>query len=186
MVFRIIKKNSVDCSPQANYTDRATAACRQSLVPTFADRVCRMVSATDPQAVNFGFLDRSRYFLEIAPQLSSRGWVDRSFRLVTNKIINFLRSRSLPSHSNSQHLMEPECSHHVHKSVPLVPECYRQVELLSKTTCLCTHCAFFTFHFTTNYCHVVTVNFPCKPSRSIRVLRTTSVYCRGFVFLHVG
>jgi hypothetical protein len=27
-------------------------------------------------AVSFGFLDRSRYFREIAPQLSSRGWVD--------------------------------------------------------------------------------------------------------------
>jgi hypothetical protein len=26
-----------------------------------------------PTAVNFYFLDRSRYFLEIAPQLSSRG-----------------------------------------------------------------------------------------------------------------
>jgi hypothetical protein len=29
-----------------------------------------------PIAVNFGFLDRSRYFLVIAPQLSSRGRVD--------------------------------------------------------------------------------------------------------------
>jgi hypothetical protein len=30
-----------------------------------------------PMAVNFGFLDRSRYFfLQVAPQLSSRGWVD--------------------------------------------------------------------------------------------------------------
>jgi hypothetical protein len=28
-----------------------------------------------PTAVNFGFLDRSCYFLEIAPQLSSQGWV---------------------------------------------------------------------------------------------------------------
>jgi hypothetical protein len=26
-------------------------------------------------AINLGFLDRSRYFIEIAPQLSSRGWV---------------------------------------------------------------------------------------------------------------
>jgi hypothetical protein len=30
-----------DFSPQANYTDRTTAACRRSLVPTFADRVSR-------------------------------------------------------------------------------------------------------------------------------------------------
>jgi hypothetical protein len=47
-----------DFSPQANYTDRATAACRRSLVPTFADRGCRVVSATDPRGRNFNFLDR--------------------------------------------------------------------------------------------------------------------------------
>ena len=35
------------------------------LVPTLADRGCRVV--------NLGFLDRSLYFLEIDPQLSSRG-----------------------------------------------------------------------------------------------------------------
>jgi hypothetical protein len=29
-----------------------------------------------PTAVNLGFLDRSRYFVEIASQLSLRGWVD--------------------------------------------------------------------------------------------------------------
>jgi 5-bromo-4-chloroindolyl phosphate hydrolysis protein len=29
------KKKLRDFSPQANYTDRATAACRRSLVPTF-------------------------------------------------------------------------------------------------------------------------------------------------------
>jgi hypothetical protein len=30
--------NSVALSPQANYTDWATAACQQNLVPTFVDR----------------------------------------------------------------------------------------------------------------------------------------------------
>jgi hypothetical protein len=60
-------------SPQANYTDRAIAACRRNLAPTFADRGCRVVRTTNPQGFNFDFLDRSRYFLEIAPQLSSRG-----------------------------------------------------------------------------------------------------------------
>jgi hypothetical protein len=54
-------------------TDRRLSA---KLVPTFSDRGCHVVSATDPTAVNLGFLDRSHYFLEIAPQLSSRGWVD--------------------------------------------------------------------------------------------------------------
>jgi hypothetical protein len=37
-----------DFSPQANYTYRTTAACRRSLVPTSADRGCRVVSATNP------------------------------------------------------------------------------------------------------------------------------------------
>jgi hypothetical protein len=53
-------------SPQANYTDRLSdRRLSAKLVPTLADRGCRVVSAT------IGFLDRSRYFLEIAPQLSS-------------------------------------------------------------------------------------------------------------------
>jgi hypothetical protein len=40
----------------------------------FSDTGCRVVSATiPPQSLIFGFLDRSRYFLEIASQLSSRG-----------------------------------------------------------------------------------------------------------------
>jgi hypothetical protein len=48
------KLNSVAFSPQANYTD----LCRLStkLVPTFADRGCHVVSATDPPAVNSVFL----------------------------------------------------------------------------------------------------------------------------------
>jgi hypothetical protein len=41
------------------------------LVPTLADRGCCVVSAMNPPVINFGFLDRSSYFLEIAPQLSS-------------------------------------------------------------------------------------------------------------------
>jgi hypothetical protein len=47
------------------------------LVPTFADRGCRVVSATDLHGRILGFLDRSRYyFFQVAPQLYSRGWVD--------------------------------------------------------------------------------------------------------------
>jgi hypothetical protein len=64
---------------RANHTDRATAACLAKLVPTFwriegvawsAQRI--------PTVVNLGFLDRSRYSFsfQVAPQLSSRGWVD--------------------------------------------------------------------------------------------------------------
>jgi hypothetical protein len=39
------------------------------LVPTFVDRGCRVVSATDPHGPIFGFLDRSRYF--VLPSSSS-------------------------------------------------------------------------------------------------------------------
>jgi hypothetical protein len=45
----------------------------EKLVVTLADRGCHVISATTPPAINFGFLDRSRYFSEIVPQLSSRG-----------------------------------------------------------------------------------------------------------------
>jgi hypothetical protein len=40
------KLNSVALSPQANYTDRATAPVGE-VVPTFAGRGCYVVSATD-------------------------------------------------------------------------------------------------------------------------------------------
>jgi hypothetical protein len=53
-------------------SDRRLSA---KLVPTFADRGCRVVSATDPHGHILGFLDRSRYyFFQVAPQLYSRGW----------------------------------------------------------------------------------------------------------------
>jgi hypothetical protein len=44
-------------SPQANCTDRATAALSTKLVPILADKGCRLVSATDPHSRNLGFLD---------------------------------------------------------------------------------------------------------------------------------
>jgi hypothetical protein len=38
------------------------------VVPTFADRGCCVVIATDPLVVGLSFLDRSRYyFLQVAP-----------------------------------------------------------------------------------------------------------------------
>jgi hypothetical protein len=48
-------------SPRANYTDRATAACRRSDCQR-ADRGCHVVSVTDPYGRILGFLDRSCYF----------------------------------------------------------------------------------------------------------------------------
>jgi hypothetical protein len=55
--------NSVAFSPQANYTNWATATCRQNLVPTIADRgVLCGHSGGSLTAVNLSFLDWSRYF----------------------------------------------------------------------------------------------------------------------------
>jgi hypothetical protein len=69
------KKNSVALVLEQTIplSDRRLSA---KLVPTFADRGCCMVSATDPHGHIFGFLDRSHYyFFQVAPQLYSRGWV---------------------------------------------------------------------------------------------------------------
>jgi hypothetical protein len=42
------------------------------LVPTFADRGCRMVSTKEPHGRILGFLDQScYYFFQVAPQLYS-------------------------------------------------------------------------------------------------------------------
>jgi hypothetical protein len=67
--------NSVSFSLRANYTDRVTAICRQSLLPTFADRgVSRGQRGGTHTAVNLRFLDQSRcFFFQVTPQLSSRG-----------------------------------------------------------------------------------------------------------------
>jgi hypothetical protein len=60
-------------SPQANYTDRETAAGRRSA--NFCG--CRVVSTTDTNGLILGFLYRSHYyFFQVAPQLYSWGWVN--------------------------------------------------------------------------------------------------------------
>jgi CBS-domain-containing membrane protein len=42
------------------------------LVPTFADKGCRVVNVTDPYGRILGFLDQSHYFFfQVAPQLYS-------------------------------------------------------------------------------------------------------------------
>jgi hypothetical protein len=58
-----IKTNSVANSPQANYTDCATATCGRNLVPTFVDRgVSCGQRGGSPTIINISFLDWSRYF----------------------------------------------------------------------------------------------------------------------------
>jgi hypothetical protein len=57
-------------------------------MPTFDDRGCCVVSATDPYYHVLDFLDRSHYFcFQVAPQLYSRGWVDPRYRLITSQKI---------------------------------------------------------------------------------------------------
>jgi hypothetical protein len=56
------KKNLHGMCPRANYTDRATAACRRSDCQLLRIRGCHMVSVTDPYGRILDFLDRSRYF----------------------------------------------------------------------------------------------------------------------------
>jgi hypothetical protein len=55
-------------------SDRRLSA---KVVPTFTDRGCHMVNVTDSYSSILWFLDRSRnFFLQVAPKLYSRGWVD--------------------------------------------------------------------------------------------------------------
>jgi hypothetical protein len=78
IVIILTLTNSVALSPRANYIDWATATCRRILVPNFVDRrVSRGQHGATPTVVILRFLDRSRYFFfQVAPQLSSRAWVD--------------------------------------------------------------------------------------------------------------
>jgi hypothetical protein len=61
-----IKTNSVAFSPQANYTDWATATCRRNLVPTFMDRgVSHGQRGGSPTIVNLSFLDRKMCIYQV-------------------------------------------------------------------------------------------------------------------------
>jgi hypothetical protein len=63
-------------SPRANYTDRATTACRRSYCQLFADRGCQRSSWRIPTAVFSVFRPEPIIFFQVAPHLYSRGWVD--------------------------------------------------------------------------------------------------------------
>jgi hypothetical protein len=61
-------------SPQSELYRPSDRRMSATLMPTFAERGCHVVSATDPHGRILGFLDRSRYyFFQAAPQLYSRG-----------------------------------------------------------------------------------------------------------------
>jgi hypothetical protein len=68
--------NSNKIRPLANYTD-SDCRDRRSYCQRLRGESVASSSQRIPTAVHLCFLDRSRYyFVQIAPQLSSRGWVD--------------------------------------------------------------------------------------------------------------
>jgi hypothetical protein len=71
------KKKNRGFGPLSNHADRATSACwRSSANFLQIEGVAWSVQRIHP-VVSLSFLDRSRYyFFQVAPQLSSRGWVD--------------------------------------------------------------------------------------------------------------
>jgi hypothetical protein len=66
--FKQKNKNSVAWVRKRELYRPSDRRLSAKLVPNLADRGCRVVGATNPTAVNFSFLDRSRYSLKIAPQ----------------------------------------------------------------------------------------------------------------------
>jgi hypothetical protein len=67
--------NSVAFSPQANYTDRATATCWRNLVPIFANRrMSRGQRGGSPTVIKSQFYrPEPLIFFQVAPHLSSQG-----------------------------------------------------------------------------------------------------------------
>jgi hypothetical protein len=60
-------KKLLGLSLQENYTDRATPLV-DKVSANSADRVCHVVSVTDPYGRIMSYLDRSRYFFfQVAP-----------------------------------------------------------------------------------------------------------------------
>jgi hypothetical protein len=75
-----IKKKLYGLSPRANYTDRATAACRRSDC-----QILRIEGATwsvwrIPRPYSWFSRKEPLLFYQVAPQLYSRGWVDPVLR----------------------------------------------------------------------------------------------------------
>jgi hypothetical protein len=71
------KKNLHGLSPRANYTDRATAACRRSDCQLVRTEGATWSAWLIPPAVFSRFSrQESLLFYQVFPQLYSRGWVD--------------------------------------------------------------------------------------------------------------
>jgi hypothetical protein len=74
------ENNSLSSNPTKKLN--SVASVRERTIPTerpplVGTKECHVVSMTDPYGRILGFLDRRRYFfIQAAPQLYSRGWVD--------------------------------------------------------------------------------------------------------------
>jgi hypothetical protein len=90
------KADSVAFSPQANYTDWATATCWQNLGQLLRIEGCRVVSTEDPPGPLSQFSrPEPLLFFQVAPQLSSQGLSGpRSRPIATQRI--WQRRESIP------------------------------------------------------------------------------------------
>jgi hypothetical protein len=70
------KKKLHGLSPRANYTDRATTACREVIANFCGKKVATWSVWRIPTAVFSAFRQEPLLFYQVTPQLYSRGWVD--------------------------------------------------------------------------------------------------------------
>jgi hypothetical protein len=87
IVSQYIQTNKLHgLSPRANYTDRATAACRRSDCQLL--RIKRARGQRDESLRKYSRVSRQEplLFYQVAPQLYSRGWVDP----VPDPLLDFL------------------------------------------------------------------------------------------------
>jgi hypothetical protein len=82
----LIQKKLRGFSPQASYTDRATAACRRNYCQLYRIEGVAWSAQRIPTAVNFGCLDRSRYFLSSSSIILTRLGGPRSRPTTSQKI----------------------------------------------------------------------------------------------------
>jgi hypothetical protein len=67
----VLKTKLRGLSPLANYIEPSDRRLSAKLVLTFAETGCYVVSVTDPYGRILEFLDWSRFFFQVAPQLYS-------------------------------------------------------------------------------------------------------------------
>jgi hypothetical protein len=133
-----------------------------------------------PTAVNFGFLGRSRYFsIQVAPQLSSRGWVDP----VPDSLL-LRKSGSAGNRSRDLRICSQELSPLDHRGGPK-PNSYFYI-YRSSNMHLQLYVSFYNSEFT-SYLHtplwiIREINFPPTPDiRECNVVGNVMVFVARFL-----